>query len=123
MAQNINLSKKVFNKNQYTKIIGSSFTQLGVKTIEEQIDDKPSVQEFFNLYDQLFYDINELGESNSHEYMVKTSGEYIDSDSINEEIEILQKEISSLREELLEKDKELATSQPINTSIENDFGF
>ena len=48
MAQDINLNKKVFNKNQYTKIIGTSFTQLGVKTIEEQIDDQPSVQEFFN---------------------------------------------------------------------------
>ena len=106
MAENIQLNKNVFSKGQYLKTINTSFTQLGVKTIQEQIDEQPTVQEFFDLYNELFYDINELGETNSHEFLVKTSGDYIESDSINEEIKALQGEIASLREDLLEAQKE-----------------
>ena len=112
MAENINLNKIVFNKAQYQKTIDTSFTQLGVKTIQEQLDEPPSVQEFFNVYNELFYEIPEKGETNSHEYLVKASGEYIEFDDINEEIKALQDEISTLREELLSTQQELAGSTP-----------
>lgn len=102
MAENIDLNKEVFNKRDYAKTIDTSFTQLGVKTIQEQIDEKPSVQEFFDLYNELFYEINELGPTNSHEFLIKTSTEYIAFDDNNELIEALQKEIADLRAELLE---------------------
>ena len=99
---NINLNKEVYNKRDYTKTIKTSFTQLGVKSVQEQIDEQPSVQEFFNLYNDLFYQINEVGSTNSHEYLVKTSGDYIAFDENNEIIEALQREIANLRIELLE---------------------
>ena len=102
MAENIDLNKEVFNKRDYAKTIDTSFTQLGVKTVQEQIDEQPSVQEFFNLYNDLFYQINEVGATNSHEYLVKTSGDYIGFDENNEIIEALQREIANLRTELLE---------------------
>ncbi len=107
MAQNIKLNKEVFNKRDYEKTINTSFTQLGVKSIQEQIDEQPTVQEFFNMYNQLFYQINELGETNSHEYLVKTSGDYIAFDGANDEIKALQDEIAQLREELLESQQQL----------------
>jgi len=102
MAENIDLNKEVFNKRDYGKTINTSFTQLGVKSVQEQIDEQPSVQEFFNLYNDLFYQINEVGPTNSHEYLVKTSGDYIAFDENNEIIEALQREIANLRTELLE---------------------
>jgi len=102
MAENIDLNKEVFNKRDYAKTIDTSFTQLGVKTVQEQIDEQPSVQEFFNLYNDLFYQINEVGATNSHEYLVKTSGDYISFDENNEIINALQREIANLRIELLE---------------------
>ena len=102
MAQNIKLNKEVFNKRDYKKTINTTFTQLGVKSIQEQLDDQPTVQEFFQMYNDLFYQINELGPTNSHEYLIKTSGEYIKFDEENDIIKALQKEIASLREELLE---------------------
>jgi hypothetical protein len=102
MAENVDLNKEVFNKRDYEKTINTSFTQLGVKTIQEQIDERPSVQEFFDLYNELFYEINELGPTNSHEFLIKTSTEYIAFDDNNELIEALQKEIADLRAELLE---------------------
>jgi len=110
MAQNIKLNKEVFNKRDYTKTINTSFTQLGVKSIQEQINEQPSVQEFFDLYNDLFYEINELGPTNSHEYLIKTSSDYIAFDENNEIIEALQKEIANLREELLETQQQLTQS-------------
>lgn len=108
MAENIRLNKNVFNKPQYQKTIDTSFNQLGVKTIQEQLDEQPTVQEFFDMYNQLFYEIPEEGETNSHEYLIKTSGDYIAFDQVNDEISALQDEIATLREELLSTQQELA---------------
>ena len=102
MAKNINLNKDVFNKGDYIKTIDPSFNQLGVKTVQEEINEQPTVQEFFDMYNTLFYQINELGETNSHEFLVKTSGDYISSEPNNELIEALQNEIAQLRIDLLE---------------------
>ena len=57
MPQNIDLNKTVFNKRDYEKTIDSSFTQLGVKFTQEQINEQPTVQKFFDMYNELFYDI------------------------------------------------------------------
>ncbi len=120
MAENINLNREVFNKKDYTKTISTIFTQLDVKTVQEQIDEQPTVQEFFNLYNELFYEINELGETNSHEYLIKTSSQYIDFTKNDELVEALQREIAQLREELLETQQQLAgdttTPTPISTN-------
>jgi hypothetical protein len=104
----IKLNKSVYNKGQYEKTIDTSFSNLGVKTIQEELEEQPSVQEFFNLYNQLFYQIPELGDVNSHEFLIKTSGDYISFDENNELIESLQSEIATLREELLSAQEDLA---------------
>tara|TARA_Y100001972_G_scaffold94736_1_gene116380 strand:+ start:8027 stop:8425 length:399 start_codon:yes stop_codon:yes gene_type:complete len=106
--EDISFNKRVFNKRDYINIIDPSFNQLESQNIEEQIEKQPSVQEFFDLYNTLFYQINELGPTNSHEFLVKTSGEYINSEPNNELIEALQNEISSLREDLLRTQQEMA---------------
>lgn len=116
MAEEIKLNKEVFNKRDYVKTIDTSFKELGVPTTQEQIDDTPTVQEFFNLYEELFYEINELGETNSHEYLIKTSTEYINFDDNDELVEALQREIADLREELLETQKQLANPGNITPS-------
>ena len=91
MAEEIKLNKEVFNKRDYVKTIDTSFKELGVPTTQEQIDDTPTVQEFFNLYEELFYEINELGPTNSHEYLIKTSTEYVGFEQNNEIIPKLLK--------------------------------
>ena len=107
MSEEINFNKTVFSKSQYSKIINTSFSELGVKTIQEQLDEQPNIEEFFSLYNELFYDIPELGKTNSHEFLIKQSSEYINFDENNEIIEELQKEISQLREDLLLSQKQL----------------
>lgn len=117
MAENINFNKAVYKKRNYQKTIDTSFKELGVKTIQEQIDEQPTVQEFFNMYNTLFYEINELGSINSHEYLIKTSQAYIGAEQENEIIELLQAEIGNLREQLLESKQQLGTSIPEASSI------
>ena len=106
MSENINLNKQVYDKRQYSKVIDTSFKQLGVQTIQEQIVTQPNTNEFFIMYNDLFYDIPELGAVNSHEYLIKKSSEYINFEANQEEIIALQAEISQLRIELLDTQKQ-----------------
>lgn len=102
MEQKVDTKKKVFNKAQYPKTINTQFSELGITPITNAIAETPTVEEFFNLYDELFYDIPALGATNSHEYLVRTSGEYINFDEQSEIIQALQEEITGLREENLQ---------------------
>ena len=59
---------------------------------------------------ELFYQIPEFGDNTSHEYLIKSSSEYIKFADNDELIEALQQEISELREELLETQKQIGQS-------------
>jgi len=101
MKQQVNLTKNSFSKTQYPKVINTEFTQLA------PIDDSTSTQdatvdEFFLLYDKLFFDIPQRG-NNSHETLITTSTEYIGYNPLTTEIEALQQEITELRRQLLEE--------------------
>ena len=111
MSENINFNKQVYDKRQYSKIIDSSFTQLGVKTIQEQISIQPTTNEFFSMYNDMFYSIPELGATNSHEYLIKKSSEYIGFEANQEEIIALQNEIAQLRIDLLDSQKQVIELQ------------
>jgi hypothetical protein len=111
MSESVNLNKQVFDKSQYTKVIDTSFNQLGVQTIQEQIDQQPTVNDFFNMYNELFYQIPELGVINSHEYLIKQSSEYIAFDANQDEIIALQNEIAQLRTDLLNAQKQVIELQ------------
>ena len=117
----IDLEKKVYSKTGYPRIIDTKFSQLGVKTINETIVATPTVTEFFDLYNSLFYEIPAFGDSNSHQYLIETSAEYIDYNQSREEIEALQAEITQLRKDLLqaELDKvEALTGERLNLDID-----
>ena len=104
---NIKLNKGVFEKRNYKKTIDTEFKKLGVKTVKEQLEEQPTVKEFFELYNTLFYDIPEKGEEGSHEFLIKTSSEYINFEETDELVEALQNEIGELREDLLESQQKL----------------
>jgi hypothetical protein len=111
MSENVNLNKQVYDKNQYTKVIDTSFKELGVQTIQEQLNQQPTVDDFFAMYNELFYNIPELGATNSHEYLIKTSSEYIGFEANQEEILALQAEIAQLRIDLLDTQKQVISLQ------------
>jgi hypothetical protein len=111
MSESIKFQKQVFNKGDYSKVIDTSFKQLGVQTIQQQLDQQPTVNDFFNMYNELFYDIPETGETNSHEFLIKKSSEYINFEANQEEITALQNEIAQLRTELLDAQKQIIELQ------------
>jgi hypothetical protein len=111
MAEDISFNKQVYSKGDYTKVIDTSFKQLGVQTIQQQIDEQPTTNNFFDMYNELFYDIPEVGEINSHEFLIKKSSEYINFEANQEEIVALQAEIAQLRTELLDAQKQIIELQ------------
>lgn len=98
----VDLRKEVFSKNQYPRTIDTEFSQLGVQTVAQEIASEFTVDEFFLRYNELFYDIPANGPVNSHEYLARTSGEYINFEEIDEEIQALRDEITTLRQENLQ---------------------
>ena len=102
MKKQINLTKNSFSKTQYPKVINTEFSQLTPQVTEPIVVQDVSVDEFFVLYDKLFFDIPQRG-NNSHETLITTSTEYIGYDPLTTEIEALQQEITQLRIQLLEE--------------------
>ena len=122
MSEEINFNKTVFNKAQYFKTIDTTFSELGVATIQESLDTQPNTEEFFSLYNQLFYEIPEFGEINSHEFLIQQSTEYINFEANQETINELQKEIAQLRKDLLDSQKqivELETGESLGEDLAN----
>ena len=118
MAERIDLVREVFNKAEYIKTIDTSFNEFGATTITQDLEAQPSVQEFFGLYNTLFYDIPAIGDTNSHQYLARTSGEYINFEEVNGEIQALQAEIAQLRSDLLTAQIENARVLVSNTGDE-----
>jgi hypothetical protein len=107
----VDLQKQVFDKRQYEKTIDTNFSELGVQTVEQEAEAEVTVEQFFQYYDELFYEIPAEGETNSHRYLVIQSGEYINFDEIQEEIQALRDEIAGLRTENLELSQEIVDLQ------------
>jgi hypothetical protein len=117
MSQQIKLTKQVYDKNQYQKVIDTSFTQLIQPVSASTGSALPTVNQFFDYYNQLFFDIPKFGETNSHEYLIKTSQEYIGiSNVVNDEIQALIDEVTELRQENLDLQQQLLSSltPPVN---------
>jgi hypothetical protein len=111
MAQQVQLTKQVYDKNQYQKVIDTSFTQLVQPVTTPTGSILPTVDQFFEYYNQLFFDIPKFGEVNSHEYLIKTSQEYIGTTSvINNELQALIDEITELRQENLDLQQQLLSA-------------
>ena len=113
MAQErrVDLQKQVFAKEEYTKTIDTNFNQFGVVSVQDEAQQEPTVEEFFQMYNDLFYEIPPEGDTNSHRFLVLQSGDYINFDEIQEEIQALRTEITGLRTENLEFQQEIVTLQ------------
>jgi len=106
MSQELNLYREVYGQNTYKRVIDTQFTQL-VEPVSEEVEEDATVERFFELYEQLFFEIPLTGESNSHEYLVNRSSEYIGGSVITDNEKALIQEINSLRQQLLEANTNL----------------
>jgi hypothetical protein len=97
----VDLSRKVFDKNKFGKTISNDFQEI-LPPAPDGLAPGPNVGQFFQDYATLFYDIPKTGDTNSHEFLARQSGNYIDGAAINDSIAALLEEINSLRQELFE---------------------
>jgi hypothetical protein len=120
MDQQINLTKQVFEKRQYDRTINTSFTQLVSPTLDPTGSNLPTVDQFFDFYNQLFFDIPKFGEVNSHEYLIKTSQEYIGATAvITDELQALIDEVTELRQANLDLNQQVLNLQSSVSNISN----
>jgi hypothetical protein len=106
--ERIPLTKLVFEKRQYEKVIPTQFTQLTVTNPQAVVTSSlPTISQFFDYYNQLFFEIPQFGSTNSHEYLIQQSTDYIGGQLPNEDIQALLDEIDSLRTVNLELNQQL----------------
>jgi hypothetical protein len=108
--EKITLQRQVFSKRQIDNVINTDFTQLVQPTSNVTSSLNISVSEFFDQYKLLFFDIPKFGDINSHEYLIKTSGEYIGGQQNNDIIQALIDEVTQLRQENLELQQKTITA-------------
>jgi hypothetical protein len=98
----IPIQKTVFDKNLFNRVVNTQFNQL----IEPQVEDEDtlefSIDDFFNLYEQLFYQIPRDGDINSHQYILQKEADYLGITINQDDIQALLNEITSLRQQVLD---------------------
>lgn len=106
MSQELNLYREVYGQNTYTRVVDTEFKQL-VDPIETDVIQDITVEEFFNLYESLFFEIPINGDLNTHEYLVRRSTEYLGGSVVSDNEKALLEEINSLRQQLLDTNSSL----------------
>lgn len=108
----ISIQKQVFDKNIFPKVVDTQFSQL-INT--NQADDTPSftLEDFFTLYEQLFFQIPKEGDSNSHQFILQKEADYLGVSINTEDVQALLAEITSLRQEIASAQQ---TIQTLSTS-------
>ena len=103
MMETVNLNRQVFNKQKFNDTVDTTFSELGVQQQDPSFFDLnlATVDDFFTLYNRLFFEIPKEGAINSHTFLIKESGDYVGAQQVNEEIQALLQEIADLREENL----------------------
>ena len=103
MANNLPIQKTVYNREKYRKVVDREFSTF----VSPPPEDDPTVEDFFNLYEALFYEIPAEGETGSHTYLIQKSSELVDFEKDNIDIQPLLDEIADLRQQLLEANTEI----------------
>lgn len=93
----IPVNKTVANKQTFEKVADTTFNTFTPTPQNIEI----SIDQFFNDYENLFFEIPIVGDFNSHEYLARRSGEISNFQAATTEIQPLLDEISNLRDQLL----------------------
>ena len=97
----IPIEKQVFDKDQFGKVINTQFSQL-IDPQQAEVTPTFTLDDFFTLYDQLFYQIPREGDIDSHQYILQREAEYLGVIIDQEDIQALLNEITVLRQQVLD---------------------
>ena len=100
MAEQVQLNKTVYGKITYPNVIDTEFRQL-IRPQTEVTASVVTVNQFFDYYNDLFFEIPTEGDFNSHLELIRRSTEYVGVNQNAGEIDALLDEINQLRLENL----------------------
>jgi seryl-tRNA synthetase len=100
MSEKIQITRQVYRKDIYRNVIDTNFSQL-IQPVTQIEEDSVTIDEFFQTYDDLFFEIPKTGDINSHQYLINKSSQYVGDEFVNPLIAELQAEITSLRQQIL----------------------
>jgi hypothetical protein len=103
----IPVQKTVFNKDTYGRVIDTQFHQL-INQGENITTPSFTTDDFFQLYEDLFYQISKEGDTNSHRYILQKEADYLGVSISQDDIQALLNEITTLRQQVVD------TQQTIN---------
>lgn len=110
---NIQIRKQVFNKTDFGKVINTDFTQF-VNIFSEETPPEFTIEDFFILYEKIFYQIPKEGLTNSHRYILEKEAEFLGVIISEDDVQALLDEITALRQQVLDSQqsiKELISTQ------------
>jgi hypothetical protein len=96
----IPIEKTVFDKNTFEKVIDTQFHQLLNSNTSPETQTF-TIDDFFQLYEDLFYQIPKEGDTNSHTYILNKEAAYLGVNIDQNNIQALLDEITSLREQVI----------------------
>jgi hypothetical protein len=97
----IPIEKQVFDKDQFGKVINTQFSQL-LNQQQDELTPMFTLDDFFELYDQLFYQIPKEGDTNSHRFILQKEADYLGVIISQDDIQALLDEITVLRQQVLD---------------------
>ena len=100
--QQLNLVKEVYGRNTYTRVIDTSFVELYSPVTASVATPSITIEQFFDAYNNLFFQIPATGQVNSHQYLVERSTAYLGGGVLSANEQAYIAEINSLREQLLQ---------------------
>ena len=112
----IPIEKTVYDKNTFSKVIDTQFSQL----LNNQPTEETTftIDDFFQLYESLFYQIPKEGDINSHRYIIEKEADYLGIIINQDDIQALLDEITTLRQQVLDNQtiiNDLTKSIPTTT--------
>lgn len=107
----VKIQKTVYNATEFNKVVDRSFSTFTQPVVGEDTD---TVENFFRLYEKLYFVISPTGEVDSHEYLIRKSSELVDFQKGTEDIQPLLDEIAQLREQLLQANQQIIDLETAN---------
>jgi hypothetical protein len=106
MPKELTLTKEVYGRNTYRTVIDTSFKELYKPQAAPTPTQTLTVEQFFDAYNTLFFQIPATGQVNSHTYLIQRSTEYVGGGVLTTNEQAYIAEINSLREQLLQANQQ-----------------
>lgn len=105
MGEVVNIKKTIYDAASFNEVVDTSFTQLIPQNpnIDTNVTNILSVDEFFQQYEAVFFEIPLTGSINSHEYLAERSLNQlgISLDNLYTELEGLRQENVQLKNQII----------------------